>query len=202
MAARRRTRLPPTLAPFFILLQRRGGLPQSFTIISWSATTCNLPTRGGMQARCTTSTIKIGLERTTAGWTPRLFGSSCSSPSEWNLPLLWAPDVAIATCCRRTPSPAPPPASLRPCSRPRPLPPPPPPTRSFATLLNNSDISDAERAAVLSGAPLDANNQSTARVYYSLSQPTDRDGRALPGLWLYTYHLYYRLACCVPPGGQ
>ena len=55
---------------------------------------------------------------------------------------------------------------------------------------------------MLSGAPLDANNQSTARVYYSLSQPTDRDGRALPGLWLYTYHLYYRLACCVPPGGQ
>ena len=56
-----------------------------------------------------------------------------------------------------------------------------PPRRSFATLLNNSRIDDAQRAALLAGAPVDARNRSTADVYFSVSPVPES-----PGLWMYT----------------
>lgn len=53
-------------------------------------------------------------------------------------------------------------------------------TRSFITVLGKAD---PDREQVMRGAPLDANNRSTARVFYQVT----RHGGAL----VYTYSLFY-----------
>lgn len=45
---------------------------------------------------------------------------------------------------------------------------PPPLCRSYATVLNNTNISDEEREALIRGAPVDERNRSTADIYCAL----------------------------------
>ena len=40
--------------------------------------------------------------------------------------------------------------------------------RSYATVLNNTNISDEEREALIRGAPVDERNRSTADIYCAL----------------------------------
>lgn len=55
------------------------------------------------------------------------------------------------------------------------------PCRSFATLLNNTNISEERRDEVLAGAPVDERNRSTADVYFTVAEVPDS-----PGTWMYT----------------
>lgn len=39
--------------------------------------------------------------------------------------------------------------------------------RTFLTVANNSNLTQAEKSAIIAGAPLDATNASTAVVYFT-----------------------------------
>lgn len=62
-------------------------------------------------------------------------------------------------------------------------------------MANSSRLSQAQREALLAGAPYDAANRSTARVFFSAAEVYDERGpgrgQRVPGLWLFTYHLFY-----------
>ena len=71
------------------------------------------------------------------------------------------------------------------------------PRRSFVSLINSSTTRGAERSAIIAGAPF-VDGRSTARLFYSVAEVYDQRGPGrgakVPGLWMYTYHIFYRQA--------
>jgi hypothetical protein len=62
-------------------------------------------------------------------------------------------------------------------------------------VANSSRVSQAQRQALLAGAPYDTANRSTARVFFSAAEVYDERGpgrgQRVPGLWLFTFHIFY-----------
>ena len=52
--------------------------------------------------------------------------------------------------------------------------------KSFATILNSTTLTTAQQQALLSGAPFDAQGNSTAKVFYTVEELAE-------GLVVYTY---------------
>lgn len=61
--------------------------------------------------------------------------------------------------------------------------------RTFATIANNSELTQPQKDAIIKGAPLDAHNVSTAPVYYTVTELNN-------GTWYYNYNLYYSWNGC------
>jgi hypothetical protein len=61
--------------------------------------------------------------------------------------------------------------------------------RSFVTLLNSTKLTDTEREELLAGAPFDENNESTANVFFTVTDISD-------SLWMFNYNLYYSWNGC------
>lgn len=62
-------------------------------------------------------------------------------------------------------------------------------TQTFVSLLNSTTASNDMKKELLAGAPFDAQNRSTARVFYTVSEQ--------PGnLWLFNFNLYYSYNGC------
>jgi hypothetical protein len=74
------------------------------------------------------------------------------------------------------------------------------PCRSFTSLVNSSKVTQEQKYALLAGAPF-VDGRSTAELFYSVSQVKERDGTPVPGLWLYTYHQFYRWVGACLGGG-
>eukprot|EP00892_Ulva_mutabilis_P002516 jgi/Ulvmu1/12265/UM086_0058.1 len=62
--------------------------------------------------------------------------------------------------------------------------------RTWVTVLENPALSDAQRAALIAGAPVNAQNRSTASVVYTLL--AEQNGNA----WIFQYHPYYAWNGC------
>ncbi|KAL4853606.1 hypothetical protein ACK3TF_005436 [Chlorella vulgaris] len=71
--------------------------------------------------------------------------------------------------------------------------------RSFASLINSTLITEEERADIVGGAPFE-DGLSTARLFYSVAPVYDSRGpgrgQPVPGLWMYTYHIFYSWNGC------
>jgi hypothetical protein len=52
-------------------------------------------------------------------------------------------------------------------------------------------VTQEQKDALLAGAPF-VDGRSTAKLFYSVSEVKEKDGTPVPGLWLYTYHQFYR----------
>lgn len=75
----------------------------------------------------------------------------------------------------------------------------PPGCRSFASLINSTLVTEEERSDIVGGAPFE-DGLSTARLYYSVAPVYDSRGpgrgQPVPGLWMYTYHIFYSWNGC------
>ena len=56
--------------------------------------------------------------------------------------------------------------------------------QSYLTVVNNTELSEEERQKIIGGASFDANNQSTAKVAYTVVDYADN-------YFLYNFNLFY-----------
>ena len=56
--------------------------------------------------------------------------------------------------------------------------------RTFISLLNSTKLTTEEKNRLIAGAPFDANNHSTAKVFYTVYDYDD-------AFWMYSFNLYY-----------
>jgi hypothetical protein len=63
--------------------------------------------------------------------------------------------------------------------------------RSFVSLLNSSKLDEAQRAALIAGAPFDAAGDSAARVHYTVANLTGNEA-----YWVYNFNLFYAWNGC------
>ena len=57
-------------------------------------------------------------------------------------------------------------------------------------MLENEDLSDAQRAALIAGAPMDARNRSTAAIVHTMF--SEQSGNA----WVFNFHPFYAWNGC------